>query len=73
MGDEMNELGRDITSIFMAIIGVAILALILSPRSQTTSVAGAIFSGLAQDLTAAGNAGNGSGISYAPMSYSSNL
>ncbi len=61
----MGEIARDVTSIFMAIIGVAIVALLVSNRSNTTGVLGGIFNGFATDLTAAGNAGSG-GYGVAP-------
>jgi hypothetical protein len=61
----MGDLAKDVTSIFMAIIGIAILALLVSRNSNTTGVLGSVFSGFAQDLSAAGNVGNGG---YMPFS-----
>lgn len=46
----MNEIMRDITSVGMAIIGVAIIAVLVSQRNQTTQVIGAATSGFANVL-----------------------
>ena len=46
----MNEIFKDITGVAMAIVGVAILAVIVSQRSQTTSVIRAASGGFAQVL-----------------------
>lgn len=44
---------QSIVTIVTAIIGVAILAVIVGQKSQTTSVIGAASSGLANDISAA--------------------
>jgi hypothetical protein len=38
MGGTLNEIFRDITTVALAIVGVAILALLVSRRSQTPAV-----------------------------------
>ena len=66
-----SELVTAIVSIVLAIIGLAALATLLSPRAKTSSVIGAASSGLGLDILAAtgpvtGNAPNimaGNGIS----------
>ena len=55
----MNEIFKDITGVAMAIVGVAILAVIVSRNSQTTSVVQAASGGFAQVLgVAMGGAGS---------------
>jgi hypothetical protein len=46
----MNDIMKDLTSVGMAIIGVAILAVIVSQKNQTTQVIGAASSGFASVL-----------------------
>lgn len=46
----MNEIMKDLTSVGMAIIGVAILAVIVSSKNQTTQVIGSAASGFANVL-----------------------
>lgn len=46
----MNDLMRDVTSVAMAIIGVAILTVLVSQKNQTTQVIGAASSGFANVL-----------------------
>lgn len=46
----MNDIMKDLTSVGMAIIGVAILAVIVSGKNQTTQVIGAATSGFASVL-----------------------
>lgn len=46
----MNEIFRDVTSVAMAIVGVAIIAVIVSQRNQTSQVIGAASSGFANVL-----------------------
>lgn len=65
----LDALGTSIVSILMAIIGVAILALILSPQAQTTQVlsaGGNAFAGVLQSalspVTGGGIGGTVGGI-----------
>lgn len=60
----MNDIFRDITSVAMAIVGVAIIAVLVSQQSQTTQVVGAATSGFANVL---GVAMGGAGGSAHPM------
>ncbi len=54
----MNDIFKDITSVAMAIVGVAILAVIVSRNSNTTGVVNAASGGFAQVLgVAMGGAG----------------
>lgn len=46
----MNDIFKDVTSVAMAVIGVAILAVIVSQRNQTTQVIGAASQGFASVL-----------------------
>ncbi len=46
----MNEIFKDITGVAMAIVGVAILAVIVSQRSQTVAVTNAVTGGFAHVL-----------------------
>jgi hypothetical protein len=46
----MNDIMRDVTSVAMAIIGVAILTVLVSQKYQTTPVIGAASSGFANVL-----------------------
>jgi hypothetical protein len=43
----MNEIFKDVTSVAMAIVGVAILAVLVSGNNQTSNVIGAASSGFA--------------------------
>lgn len=49
----MSELTRDLTSVLMAVVGVAILATLVSQRNQTSQVIGAASSGFANILSVA--------------------
>lgn len=49
----MDDALRTITGVLTAIIGLAILAVILGQNSQTSKVIGAVTSGLANDIKAA--------------------
>ena len=49
----MSDLMRDVTSVAMAIVGVAILATLVSQRNQTAQVIGAASSGFANVLSVA--------------------
>ena len=63
----MEGIGKDITGIAMAIVGVAILTVILRPQSQTTQVIGAASGGFSQALaTAMGGGGMSSGYGMVP-------
>lgn len=59
----MNEIMHDVTGIAMAIIGVAILAVIVSGKNQTTQVIGAASTGFASVLNVA-MGGGGSSSAY---------
>ena len=49
----VNDLFKDITGIALAIVGVAILYTLVSPRNQTSAVIKSASSGFAQALSAA--------------------
>ncbi len=49
----MNELLKSIVTIATAIIGIAILAVLVSPSAQTTNVVGALGQAFTQSITAA--------------------
>jgi hypothetical protein len=49
----MNDIMRDATSVAMAVVGVAILSVIVSQRNQTVGVIGAASSGFANVLNVA--------------------
>lgn len=55
----MNEVMKDITGIAMAIVGVAVLTVLLRPGSQTTQVIGASAGGFSQALATAMGGGSG--------------
>lgn len=58
----VNDIFKDITGIAMAIIGVAILFTLVSPRNRTAQVIGAASGGFSQALgTAMGASVTGSG------------
>ena len=61
----MNDIMRDVTSVAMAIIGVAILAVIVSNKNNTTGVLGAASSGFGNVLSIAmgGAAGSSTSLS----------
>jgi PRD1 phage membrane DNA delivery len=46
----MNDIMRDLTSVAMAIVGVAILATLVSQKNQTSQVIGAATGGFANVL-----------------------
>ncbi len=55
----MNDIFKDVTSVAMAIVGVAILAVLVSRNNNTTGVIGSASSGFAQVLgVAMGGAGS---------------
>lgn len=59
----MNDIFKDVTGIAMAIIGVAILFTLVSPRNQTAQVIGASASGFSNALaTAMGQSTTGTGV-----------
>jgi membrane DNA delivery protein len=61
----MNDLMKDVTSVAMAIVGVAILAVLVSQRNQTGQVIQAASGGFANVLGVAmggGSYGGGLGI-----------
>lgn len=49
----MNDIMKDLTSVAMAIVGVAILAVIVSGKNQTTQVVGAAATGFSNVLATA--------------------
>ncbi len=49
----MGDVAKDLTGIAMAIVGVAVLTVILRPSSQTTQVIGAASGGFSQALSTA--------------------
>lgn len=49
----MSEIGKDITGIFMAIVGVGLLFVIVSPNNKTTQVIQAATGGFSQALSTA--------------------
>lgn len=49
----MNEFWTSVTTIALAIVGIAIVAVIVSQRAQTASVITSATSGFANDITAA--------------------
>lgn len=61
----MGSIGQQITVVIMAIVGVAVLSVILSKQANTSNVIGAAGSGFSQLLSAAISpvAGN-SGLNY---------
>lgn len=59
----MNDIMRDMTSVAMAIVGVAILAVLVSQKNQTSQVIGAATGGFANVLgVAMGGANTGSSL-----------
>jgi hypothetical protein len=59
----MNDIMRDMTSVAMAIVGVAILAVLVSQKNQTSQVIGAATGGFANVLgVAMGGAGGASSM-----------
>jgi len=68
----MNEFWSSIVTIATAIVGIAILAVIVSNKAQTPQVIQAATQGFASDLTAAegpvsGNTGISLGNPYSPQ------
>lgn len=64
----MNEAGKDIVTVLTAIVGVAILATLVSKNANTANVLTAAFKGFASDLTAAEGPVSGSGVSSLSLS-----
>lgn len=58
----MGDVGRSIASIAVAIVGLAILAVLVSNNSNTTALAGAVLGGFKDSISAA----------VAPVSQGSN-
>ena len=56
----MDEIMKDITGIAMAIVGVAIIAVLVSGKNQTSQVIGAASSGFANVLGVAMGGGGAS-------------
>ena len=62
----MNDIMKDLTGVLMAVIGVAILAVIVSQRNNTVGVINAASGGFGSILSVAmGGAGGGSGFGMA--------
>lgn len=60
----MNEIFKDITGVAMAIVGVAILAVIVSKQNDTAGVLGAASSGFASVLGVAMGPAGGNASMY---------
>ena len=60
----MNETMKDITAVAMAIIGVAIVAVLVSQRNQTAHVIGAASTGFGSVLQVAMGGAGGQPTSY---------
>ena len=59
----MNEIFKDATAVVMAIVGVAILTVIVSSKNQTPQVLNSTFGGLSQLLgVAMGGTSTGTGV-----------
>jgi hypothetical protein len=66
-----DQLITSIVTVLTAIIGVAILAVLVSRNSQTSNVIKAASSGFAQDLSAAlSPLGGGGGMTLPTLSFS---
>lgn len=64
----MNDLWQNIVTIATAIVGIAILAVIVSKNSNTTGVISAATSGFAQDIQAAVSPVTGGGLGLGSLS-----
>jgi len=60
----MNDAFAGIITVLVAIVGVATLAVILSQKSNTAQVIGALFNGVGQDIGAAVSPITGSAPSF---------
>jgi hypothetical protein len=59
----MNDMMRDVTSVAMAVVGVAILTVLVSQKNQTSQVVGSVSSGFANVLGVAMGGAASSAIS----------
>lgn len=63
----MDDIMKDVTGVAMAIVGVAIIAVLVSKKSNTSGVIGAASSGFGSVLGVAmggASGSNGSGVSW---------
>lgn len=60
----MNGIGRDIVAVIMAIIGLAVIALLIKNAGGTSAVIGASTGGLSQLLSVAQSGGNSGSSNY---------
>lgn len=65
----MGKIGEQVTVVLLAIVGVAVLAVILSKNSNTTGVVSATGSGFAQALSAALSPITGTGLASGTAPY----
>lgn len=65
-----DQLITSVVTVLTAIIGVAILAVLVSKNSQTTNVIKSASSGFAQDLSAALSPLSGSGVGIGGLNLS---
>jgi hypothetical protein len=63
----MNEIMKDLSGVAMAIMGVAILAVLVSKNNNTSQVIGSAASGFGSVLGVAMGAAAGSGSGTSPM------
>ncbi len=62
----MNEIFKDITGVAMAIVGVAIIAVLVSQRSQTSNVIQSASGGFANVLGVAMGGASGASSGFIP-------
>jgi hypothetical protein len=68
----MNDALHSIVSVFLAIVGVAIVAVLVSKNAQTPQVVQSVASGFGNDLSVAISPVSGSGFGVSPtLSYPS--
>lgn len=65
----MNDFWQGLVAIATAVVGVAVLAVIVSRNSQTPQVIGSLAQGLASDLSAAEAPVSGSGFGTNVLGY----
>lgn len=63
----MNEAWQGIISVALAIVGVAIVATLVSPKASTAKVIGAAGSALGQDIAAAVSPVTGTAPMFSPV------
>ncbi|HEY6019402.1 MAG TPA: hypothetical protein VIY48_05685 [Candidatus Paceibacterota bacterium] len=69
----MSKIGEQVTVVALAIVGVAVLAVILSKNSNTTGVIGAAGSGFSQALAAALSPVTGGGLLAGTAPYTNSF